>query len=70
MNDPEKTRLLARRLIRTWGTFVPEEAPLARELEEWGGAAVRRPGKPRPPKPKGKVQVEGEGGQGGGRKRR
>lgn len=67
INDPEKTRTMARRLIRAWGAFVPEEAPLARELEEWGGAAARRhgPEKPRPPKAKPKGR-----GEGGGRDRR
>jgi arylsulfatase A-like enzyme len=48
VSDPVKAREMAARLVRSWGTFVPDELPLSQEAHEWaevGGEKARKPGK-------------------------
>ncbi|HWN45508.1 MAG TPA: hypothetical protein VNW71_25000, partial [Thermoanaerobaculia bacterium] len=48
VNDPVKAREMAARLVRAWGSFVPDELPLSQEAHDWteaGGEKARKPGK-------------------------
>jgi arylsulfatase A-like enzyme len=48
VSDPVRTREMAARLVQAWGSFVPDELPLAQEAHEWaeaGGEKARKPGR-------------------------
>ena len=48
VSDPVRTREMAARLVRAWGSFVPDELPPSQEAHEWtesGGEKTRKPGK-------------------------
>lgn len=50
VNDPRKTEEMAARLVRAWGSFVPDEVAPSQEALEWteaGGEKSRKPGKTR-----------------------
>jgi arylsulfatase A-like enzyme len=47
VSDPARTREMAARLARAWGSFVPDELPPSQESHEWsevGGEKARKPG--------------------------
>ena len=48
VSDPVRTREMAARLVRAWGSFVPDELAPAQEVLEWteaGGERARKPGR-------------------------
>ena len=47
VNDPGKAREMAARLVRAWGSFVPDELPPSQEAHEWSEAGGEKARKPR-----------------------
>ena len=46
LNDPVRTREMAARLVRAWGSFVPDELAPSQEALEWTEAGVEKARKP------------------------
>ncbi len=42
IGDVERTRVMAGRLVREWGAFVPEELPPSQEAREWNEVSTTR----------------------------